>query len=178
MTKINEERTQGSNEPVTIETAKVIQGMRLVFEGTLKMLEALHPKVSLAPSAILDLVTGNVEGIKAIAEKKRAEQAEKEDQKDQKDQADKPDEQSVSDFTAEKPEETVQPEETVETEKLDAPATTLTVDDIAKVIVQKIKKDRSAQTKIEPLLKTYGVARVSELPPEKFESFLTDVAQI
>ncbi len=138
------------------------------------MLEALHPKVSLAPSAILDLVTGNVEGLKAIAEKKQAEKAEQEELE----QVDNPDEQPVSDSIAEKPDETPQPEETTKPEKPDAPVTTLTVDDIAKVIVQKIRKDRSAQGKIEPLLKTYGVARVSELPPEKFESFLTDIAQI
>ncbi len=174
MTKINEERTQGNNEPVAIETAKVVQGMRLVFEGALKMLEALHPKVSLAPSAILDLVTGNVEGIKAAAEQKKQE----------KHQAEMTSE-SVSEKPAEEePEKPIEPEAENKTEPdqevsaAPVATSTLTADDIAKVIVQKIKRDRTVREKIEPLLKTYGVARVSELPPEKIEAFMTDISQI
>lgn len=54
----------------------------------------------------------------------------------------------------------------------------VTVDDITKVIVAKIKQKRSNNAKIGSILKTYGVDKVSSLPPEKYEAFLTDISQL
>ena len=54
----------------------------------------------------------------------------------------------------------------------------VTQDDITKIIVQKLKKDRSNNEKIGAILGTYGVAKVSELPAEKYEAFLTDLSQL
>ena len=56
--------------------------------------------------------------------------------------------------------------------------TTVTQDDITKIIVRKIKQDRSNNEKIGAILKTYGVAKVSDLPAAKYEAFLTDISQI
>lgn len=42
----------------------------------------------------------------------------------------------------------------------------------------KIKKKRDNNEKIGQLLKTYGVAQLSDLPAEKYEAFLADVSQI
>ncbi len=58
------------------------------------------------------------------------------------------------------------------------PLVTITKDDITKVIVTKIKKKRDNNEKIGQLLKTYGVAQLSDLPVEKYEAFLADVSQI
>lgn len=58
------------------------------------------------------------------------------------------------------------------------PVVTITRDDITKVIVTKIKKKRDNNEKIGQLLKTYGVAQLSDLPVEKYEAFLADVSQI
>ena len=58
------------------------------------------------------------------------------------------------------------------------PAVTITKDDITAVIVAKIKKKRDNNEKIGQLLKTYGVAQLSDLPAEKYEAFLADVSQI
>ena len=55
---------------------------------------------------------------------------------------------------------------------------TITKDDITAVIVAKIKKKRDNNEKIGRLLKTYGVAQLSDLPAEKYEAFLADVSQI
>ena len=55
---------------------------------------------------------------------------------------------------------------------------TVTVDDITKIIVRKVKQDRTNNEKIGSILKTYGVARVSELPTAKYEAFLTDISQL
>lgn len=61
----------------------------------------------------------------------------------------------------------------------DPPATpSVTVDDITKVIVAKIKQKRSNSGVIEKLLKTYKVEKVSELKPSQYEAFLTDLSQI
>jgi uncharacterized protein (DUF2345 family) len=55
---------------------------------------------------------------------------------------------------------------------------TVTVDDITKIIVRKVKQDRTNNEKIGSILRTYGVARVSELPTAKYEAFLTDISQL
>ena len=65
----------------------------------------------------------------------------------------------------------------------DIPATpgaagSVSADDITKVIVAKIKQKRSNNAKIGALLKTYGVEKVSSLPEEKYEAFLTDISQL
>ena len=57
-------------------------------------------------------------------------------------------------------------------------AVTITKDDITAVIVAKIKKKRDNNEKIGQLLKTYGVAQLSDLPAEKYEAFLADDSQI
>ena len=59
-----------------------------------------------------------------------------------------------------------------------AVTSTVTQDDITKIIVRKIKQDRSNNEKIGAILKTYGVAKVSDLPAVKYEAFLTDISQI
>ena len=54
----------------------------------------------------------------------------------------------------------------------------LTKDDITKIIVQKIKQNRKNNEKIGSILKTYGVAKVGDLPASKYEAFLTDISQL
>ena len=68
--------------------------------------------------------------------------------------------------------------ETEQAAPKDAPAPGITQDDITKIIVQKLKKDRTNNEKIGAILKTYGAAKVSELPAEKYEAFLTDLSQL
>ena len=62
MAKTEKEQAHSAEEKqeaISIETAKVIQGISLVFSGAVTMLEALHPHVSLEPSAKLVPVTVN-----------------------------------------------------------------------------------------------------------------------
>ena len=54
----------------------------------------------------------------------------------------------------------------------------LTADDITKVIVRKIKQNRSNSQKIGAILKTFGVTKVSELPTGQYEAFLTELSQL
>ena len=75
----------------------------------------------------------------------------------------------------EAPEEKKQEEPLAETPPV---VSTVTQDDITKIIVRKIKQDRSNNEKIGAILKTYGVSKVSDLPVAKYEAFLTDISQI
>lgn len=58
------------------------------------------------------------------------------------------------------------------------PIPSITRDDITKIIVQKVKQDRANSTRIGTILKSYDCEHVSELPEEKFEQFITDIAQL
>lgn len=54
----------------------------------------------------------------------------------------------------------------------------VTIEDITKVIVTKIRMDRRNNQKIEGLLQKYGVARVSKLSENQMSDFLADVSAI
>ena len=58
------------------------------------------------------------------------------------------------------------------------PTSTVSIDDITKIIVQKIKQNRKNNEKIGSILKTYDVAKVGDLPASKYEAFLTDLSAI
>ena len=66
----------------------------------------------------------------------------------------------------------------VEKETENKPPNNISQDDITKIIVQKIRVDRSKNETIGQILKTYGVSKVSDLPSSKYEAFLTDLAAI
>lgn len=92
-----------------------------------------------------------------------------------------PEEVPIVEVPADEPPVVLTPEE----KKLDEPpaetppaVSTVTQDDITKIIVRKIKQDRSNNEKIGAILKTYGVSKVSDLPAAKYEAFLTDISQI
>ena len=54
----------------------------------------------------------------------------------------------------------------------------ITTDDITRIIVRKIKQNKDNNEKIGQVLKTYGVERVSDLKPEQYEAFVTDLAAL
>ena len=60
----------------------------------------------------------------------------------------------------------------------DMASTSITLNDITSVIVARIKQNRSNSDVIQKLLKGYKVSKVSELKPEQYEAFMTDLAQI
>lgn len=66
-----------------------------------------------------------------------------------------------------------------EAEPVEAPSEKkVTIEDITKVIVTKIRMDRRNNQKIEELLQKYGVARVSKLSENQMSDFLADVLAI
>ncbi len=201
MTETNEKAVSRGDysEGISIETSKVVQGMSLVFSGAMTMLEAIHPKISLQPAELMCLMTGDLEGLARLAEMKKEEtdkaapgepETVAKEETDETENAnagavDAPADDSdaavpdapVGNSTADNvTKENPEPQETTKPPK--PAATTVTQDDITKIIVQKIKADRSNNGKIGQLLKNYGAARVSELPVEKYEAFITELAAI
>ena len=151
---------------VTVSMKKLVAGVGTMFAGVLQMLEALEPQ---AAKQLMDRVVQDVE----------TDQASANDTVSAKEETEPVNEPEA---TAEQAgaEEQAAP---VKGEAQDpAPASdqtqTVTVDDITKIIVRKVKQDRTNNEKIGSILKTYGVARVSELPTAKYEAFLTDISQL
>ena len=202
MTETNEKAVSHGeySEGISIETSKVIQGMGLVFSGAMTMLVAIHPKISVDPAELMCLMTGDREGLARLAEMKKAKTADKDKEEAHETQnadvgsndssASVPD--APVDGDPEKPvtesrDTADKPAEAEAQKKAEAPkaaeakkeaSVTVTQDDITKIIVQKIKADRSNNAKIGQLLKDYGAARVSELPASKYEAFITDLSAI
>ena len=100
-----------------------------------------------------------------------------------------PDETFASEEDTPPWEETAQPEAQTESPKKEAPKAEpakqsgaglakITLDDITKVIVTKIKQNRAVNDKIGALVKSYGYKQIRELPEDKYEAFLNDLAQL
>ena len=151
---------------VTVSMKKLVAGVGTMFAGVLQMLEALEPQ---AAKQLVDRVVQDAEKDQAAANATVSAQEETEPVNETEATAEQADaeEQAVR----------------VKGEVQDpAPASdqtqTVTVDDITKIIVRKVKQDRTNNEKIGSILKTYGVSRVSELPTAKYEAFLTDISQL
>ena len=150
--------------PVTVSMKKLVAGVGTMFAGVLQMLEALEPQTA---KQLMDRVVQDAEAEQAAVgatasakEETRAGNATATavEEADEEKQA-APAEEKVQDTAPDQPQ-------------------SVTVDDITKIIVRKVKQDRSNNEKIGSILKTYGVARVSELPTAKYEAFLTDISQL
>lgn len=140
---------------VTVKLSKLTEGIGMVFAGVLTMLEAL------------DASSAN-----QLLERFNATEESRTTNEDKPDAAEKTETAQDADMADTDP----APAESAEEAATASPS--VTQDDITKIIVQKLKKDRSNNEKIGAILKTYGVARVSELPATKYEAFLTDLSQL
>ena len=139
------------SEPIPVDTKKLIDGLGTIFGGVIQLLNSMEPGMA---QQLADM--------------------------------------AINGTPKEQPSETINPDDFEEILSADdlpwkdapkespksEPKQTVTADDITKIIVRKIKQDRSNSDKIGMILKTYGAAKVSELPPDKYEAFLTDVSQL
>ena len=173
MTETNVNKEVTTNPGVTVKMSKLVEGIGTVFIGVLTMLESLD--ASTAKTFVSGFVgeTSVVEGF--VSAMSGTPTTPKEETSAVEKAAEETQKVAPAEASAEETEEKAAAEEKTET---DAPATSITADDITKVIVGKIKQNRSNSDKIGSLLKTYGAARVTELPASKYEAFLTDISQL
>lgn len=149
---------------VTVKWGKFTDAVSLVFAGVISMLEAVDAKTA--------------RDILNYYDEKDNKPAREEDNPDA---SEKTGDGAVDDITAPDnavadPTDAVEEKKPASKEEQAAPG--ITQDDITKIIVQKLKKDRTNNEKIGAILKTYGAAKVSELPAEKYEAFLTDLSEL
>ena len=149
---------------VTVSWHKMTDGIGLVFAGVLSMLEALDAGTA------RDIMNCISQG-----EKKEGEANDAEDTGAGTVDGDAgADDAPVADPASSVEEQKTEPAAPKEQEITPS----ITQDDITKIIVQKLKKNRSNNEKIGAILKSYGVAKVSDLPAAKYEAFVTDLSAI
>lgn len=175
MTK-KSDKTDSGNGLVLVDLAELSWGLKTTFMGVATVLGSLGNAD--AGAEIATALSDAVMPTAVTSEKPTKEAAEDKPTKDKPDEMHEPAEAAEPDTpTATAPSVD---DELPFKEEADTASTTpaVTVDDITKVIVAKIKQKRSNNAKIGALLKTYGVDKVSSLPPEKYEAFLTDISQL
>ena len=195
-TGVNANTEVTTNPGVTVKMSKLVEGIGTVFIGVLTMLESLDASTAktfvsgfVGETSVIDGFVSAMSGTPttpkeetSAVEKPTAEETQKAAPADAS--AEEVEDKTAAEGKAagatepdaeEKATEEPAAEEKTET---DTPATSITADDITKVIVGKIKQNRSNSDKIGSLLKTYGAAKVSELPASKYEAFLTDISQL
>ena len=138
-------------EPIPVDAKKLIDGLGTIFGGVIQLLNSMEPGMA---QQLADMA------INGTPKEQPSETINPDDFEEILSADDLPWEDA--------PKEQPKPE----------PKQTVTADDITKIIVRKIKQNRSNSDKIGMILKTYGAAKVSELPPDKYEAFLTDVSQL
>jgi hypothetical protein len=162
MTKTEKNTVPATAEPLPVDAKKLIEALGTIFGGVIQLLTAVEPDIAkeLADFAI------NGESQKNLPENLNIDDFEEIIS-----------EEELPSDTVLKKQETPAPQEQP-SQKEKEQASSVTADDLTKIIVQKIKQKRSNSEKIGAILKTYGVAKVSELPPDKYEAFITDVSQL
>ena len=165
-TFVNEE----VKKEVTVRWSKMTDGIGLVFAGVMSMLEALDASTARDIMTACKVEDGGKAG-------KEENDAAEETGAGTVDDAGVADDAAVADPAGDVEAAKAEPEKE-QTAPKDEPAPSTIQDDITKIIVQKLKKDRTNNEKIGAILKTYGVTKVSELPTDKYEAFLTDLSQL
>lgn len=153
--------------PVPVDAKKLIDGLGTIFGGVIQLLAAMEPNMA---KELADMAINGVP--KEIApEEINPDDFEEIIAADDLPWDTEPEQAEQQEAPKEQPKKKAAPKKKQE-------QTTLTADDLIRVVTQKIKKDRSNKEKVLALLKSYGAAKVSDIPPDKYEAFLTDVSQL
>jgi hypothetical protein len=160
MTKTEKNTVPVTAEPLPVDAKRLIEALGTIFGGVIQLLTAVEPDIAkeLADFAI------NGESQKNLPENLNLDDFEEIISE----------EELPSDTASEKQKPSAPQEQPPQKEQ----TSSVTADDLTKIIVQKIKQNRSNSEKIGAILKNYGAAKVSELPPDKYEAFITDVSQL
>ena len=157
-------------EPIPVDGKKLIDALGTIFGGVIQLLKATEPGIA------KELADMAINGVPKPAADTGTENLNLDDFEEIISADDLP--WDTSDIPAEAPTpEPEQPKKKAKPKKQE-PASELTADDLIKVVTGKIKQNRANKDKILALLKSYGAAKVSDIPQDKYEAFLTDVSQL
>ncbi|HUM84093.1 MAG TPA: hypothetical protein PLN48_10000 [Lachnospiraceae bacterium] len=158
--------------PVPENTGKAAGGLSLIFKGYSMLFQELAEKAEMLEKLSISAAVPDEEVTSSetvVTEMPAVEQDAALDDASKKDAT-----EPVTSETA-KVSETVDETPEADTVESAAPKPSITADDVIKVVVDKIRENRKNNEAIGAILKTYGVAKVSLIPPEKFEAFIRDV---
>lgn len=153
--------------PVPVDAKKLIDGLGTIFGGVIQLLTAMEPNMA---KELADMAINGVPK-ETAPEEINPDDFEEIIAADDLPWATEPKQPEEPEAPKEQPKKKAAPKKKQE-------QTTLTADDLIRVVTQKIKKDRSNKEKVLALLKSYGAAKVSDIPADKYEAFLTDVSQL
>ena len=167
---------------VAVDARKLSLGLKMTFEGMAMVFDSLGVDVGVTAVKTDDAKTATpadpIDPADPAAEKVSSAE---EPVSEENDTASDAEAQSAADDTvpsAAKTEDAVEAPTAEAQSEASEPTSAVSLDDITKIIVQKIKQNRSNNEKIGSILKTYGVAKVGDLPASKYEAFLTDLSAI
>jgi len=152
-------------EPIPVDAKKLIDGLGTIFGGVIQLLNSMEPGMA---QQLADMAINGVP-------KPAADTAPENLNIDDFEEILSADDLPWDTEPEEKPKE--QPKKKAPAKKQE-PASELTADDLIKVVTGKIKQNRANKDKVLALLKSYGAAKVSDIPQDKYEAFLTDVSQL
>ena len=180
MAREKKTKTSDPQKPVSVDVSKLTQGISLVFTGAIKMLEAIESaNVSIALNPVNTSVLSET-GRETITEKTDDTTGEHNaatgGAADEPVTVHVPQKKPTADANAGQKKTDKMPEE--KPQKSGSTIRPITTDDITKIIVRKIKQNKANNERIGLVLKTYGVERVSDLKPEQYEAFITDLAAL
>lgn len=155
-------------EKLPVQTQRIVNGINLMFAGIGEILSAMEPDMAKAVQALAKAAPGNLDDYEEIL---GADELPWDTQPTEPEKS----EQDNTPATAPEPE---QPKKKKAAAKKKQEQTALTADDLIRVVTQKIKQNRANKEKVLALLKSYGAAKVSDIPADKYEAFLTDVSQL
>lgn len=153
--------------PVPVDAKKLIDGLGTIFGGVIQLLAAMEPNMA---KELADMAINGVPK-ETAPEEINPDDFEEIIAADDLPWDTEPEQAEQQETPKEQPKKKTAPKKKQE-------QTTLTADDLIRVVTQKIKKDRSNKEKVLALLKSYGAAKVSDIPQDKYEAFLTDVSQL
>jgi len=153
--------------PVPVDAKKLIDGLGTIFGGVIQLLTAMEPNMA---KELADMAINGVPK-ETVPEEINPDDFEEIISADDLPWDTEPEQAEQQETPKEQPKKKAAPKKKQE-------QTTLTADDLIRVVTQKIKKDRANKEKVLALLKSYGAAKVSDIPQDKYEAFLTDVSQL
>ena len=181
MAREKKAKTDNQQNPVSVDMAKLTEGINLVFSGAVKMLEAMAYTVPVDGSFTVNSITDSSSAIDTVSAENHIDSDKPKtdaivDNQPQGQPQEPPPETKAEQEKTPQEEQKNEPQESKgNTEKL---AVSVTPNDITRIIVRKIKQNKENNEKILMILKTYGVEKVSDLKPEKYEAFVTDLAAL
>lgn len=176
------ENIEAVGQMITVDAKKLSLGLKKTFEGVAMVFDSIGcGEASGITGAVSDYAGAVKEASNNGAEVEEAAEAAEAPKAPKAAEAAEAVEEAKADTVAEEPKEEPKEKPKAEEPKSETVASTVStvsIDDITKIIVQKIKQNRSNNEKIGAILKSYGLAKVGDLVPTQYEAFLTDLAAI